>query len=117
MTSTCTIYRRDGVTTNDDGLEVPAWEVVYEGICRLGGITRSLAQHSTQSPVDLQVERGHRTLHLPHDVPELQDGDLAEVSGETGGVWRVVEADGQDQATARRLPVVAADRPTEWESV
>jgi hypothetical protein len=57
-----------------------------------------------------------RTAHFPASTSNLRDGDLLEItSGEnTGQVLRVVEADWSDQTTARRVPVVATQRPEEW---
>jgi hypothetical protein len=72
----------------------------------------------SQSPsrtIDLggvQVQVATRTAHFAHDT-DLRDGDLIEITaGElVGSVWRIVESDAADQQTARRVPVIATERP------
>jgi hypothetical protein len=55
-------------------------------------------------------------LSVPADTSGLLDGDLVEMTGgeNAGLVLRVLEVAFQDQATARRLPVVEVQRPEEW---
>ena len=112
--STATVRRTTGRTTQDEstGLEVPVWAVVYSGPCRfVGGATRTV----TIAGVEQQVETAE--VHFPHDTTDLADGDLVEMTaGEwSGTVLSIVEAVKGDQRTARRVPVVQHDRPSEWE--
>lgn len=116
--STVAVMRDTGETTTDaDGFEVPEWATVYASIAfRLGGAnagssgTRSVMVGTTE--LALAVRSGH----FPADTDLLFDGDLIEVTdGENVGlILRIVEADWQDQATARRVPVVGTQRPEEW---
>lgn len=114
MASTCTIRRKTGETTTDArGLQVPAWEDVYTGPCRVGGVSRGQGPYYTQNVEQVTVTRGVRYLNLPVGT-DVRDGDLADVTGDASGVWQVLDASGKDQSTAVRVPVQAADRPTEW---
>jgi hypothetical protein len=117
MTSRCTIRRNDGTTTTDpDGFEVPAWtDVLTDLPFRLGGSTR--ASNSRRVTIgETEVELAVRVGHFPASTEGLTDGDLIEVTeGENAGVvLRIIEASWQDQATARRVPVVEVTRPQEW---
>jgi hypothetical protein len=117
MTSTATVRRKSGTTTNADGFQVPGWVAVYTEIpCRIAGMARSQSPSKTVTIGGVSIQVSTRTAHFPHDTDDLRDGDLIEVTfGEVSGtVWRIVEADAAEQQTARRVPVVAADRPEEW---
>lgn len=117
MTSTCTVRRITSRTTQDEdtGREVPVWDVVYVGKMRLGG-SRNAATTRAESIAGVEVQRALRVAHFPAAVDGLADGDLIDVTaGENAGaVLRIVEADWQDQATARRYPVESTERPREW---
>ncbi|MFJ9387707.1 DUF6093 family protein [Nocardioides sp. NPDC101246] len=116
MTSRCTIRRKTDNTVTVDNLEVPEWEVVHTNLpCRIAS-SQGATKSRTQSPGGVEVERSTPRLDLPASTADLRDGDLAEItSGEnTGRVVRLREADWQDQATARRIPVEATERPEEW---
>ena len=117
MTSLCTIRRTDGgTTTNPDGFEVEAWTEVHTDLpLRLAG-SRGDGGTRTVTIGETEVALAVRTAHFPADTEGLSDGDLIEVTeGENvGAVLRIVEASWQDQATARRVPVVEATRPEEW---
>jgi hypothetical protein len=117
MLSAATVHRKTGATTTDTrGLEVPGWDEVYEDRpCRIAGMARSQSPSRTVNIGGAEVQVATRTAHFPHDT-DLRDGDLIEITaGELiGSVWRVVEADAADQQTARRVPVIATDRPEEW---
>lgn len=116
MLSRAIIRRKTGnMTTDARGLEVPEWATVYPDLpCRIAGMARSQSPSRTLDIGGVQVQVAVRTAHLPHDTTDLRDGDLLEVSGESAGVYQIVEADPADQQTARRVPVVAATRPEEW---
>jgi hypothetical protein len=109
--------RPGGTTTDADGFEVPGWTTVHTDLpCRLGGADRggSGTRATTVGGVDVQLAT--RVLSVPADTTGLLDGDLVEMTGgeNAGLVLRVLEVAFQDQATARRLPVVEVQRPEEW---
>ncbi|GAB2970267.1 DUF6093 family protein [Nocardioides montaniterrae] len=118
MTSICTIRRRSATrTTGADGMDVNTWDVTHTDLpVRISGNARGAASITARSERTTEFNRSDRTASLPYDTTDLMDGDLIEViAGESAGtVWRIVEADWQDQATARRVPVDAVDRPEEW---
>ncbi|WP_181312468.1 DUF6093 family protein [Nocardioides campestrisoli] len=113
------VYRKGdaGQQNEDTGAQSPEWEPVHAGVLpfRLGG-TRGAGQTRTVSTPAGDVQVALRTGSFPNEGPDLQDGDLiAIVAGERAGTfWSIVEADAADQQTARRVPVVAAQRPEEW---
>lgn len=116
MTSHCTV-RRSGASTTVDSIESPGWADVHTDLpCRLGGSERGGAGTRATSVGRTELQMAVRVLHVPATTSGIADGDLVEItSGEHAGlVLEVVEAAGQDQATARRLPVIEAQRPTEW---
>lgn len=114
MTSRATVRRKvPGGSTDADGFPVDGWDVVYASLpFRLGGGQRSRTRRVGDSEVEVAV----RVAHFPASTDTLRDGDLIEAtSGENAGlVLQVVEVSWQDQATARRVPVVETQRPTEW---
>jgi hypothetical protein len=114
--SKVTIRRKTGnMTTDSRGLQVPEWATVYTDIpCRIAGMARSQSPSRTLDIGGVQVQVSVRTAHLPHDTTDLRDGDLLDVTGESAGVYQIVESDPADQQTARRVPVIAAQRPEEW---
>lgn len=123
MTSRVKVRRRTAFTTQDEstGLEVPVWDVTYPSLpFRLGGAQTSLVStHShTVSLGGVDIQFAARLGHMPAGTDNLADDDLIEViSGEnTGGVYRIVESAWQDQATARRVPVIEEVRPAEWDA-
>jgi hypothetical protein len=115
----CTVQvrRKTGETTTDaDGYEVDEWVVeLAEVPCRIGS-DRGASQSRTVSTPGGDVTLAVRVAHFPAATEGLRDGDFIEVvDGRLlGSVWRIVEADDADQQTARRVPVVAAERPSEW---
>lgn len=117
MESTGTAYRRTGYTLDANRLQVPAWEVVYAGKCRIAG-GRGPTSSTPENTADLDIARSSMVGHFPH-ATELRDGDLIDVTaGEsTGLVFRVVEADQGDQRTACRVRIIQAERPAEWELI
>lgn len=116
MLSTATV-RRSGAMVVVDGIESPGWaDVVTDVPFRLGGADRGGAGTRTVTIGETEVQLAVRTGSFPAGTTGLQDGDLIEITaGENAGlVLRIVEAAWQDQATARRVPVVEEQRPEEW---
>lgn len=119
MTSTVTIRREPAPGTPPvivGGFEVPAWTVVDTGVpFRLGGSSGAGAYRRV-TVGSSEVDVATRIASLPASQTDLKDGDYLDVTaGESVGlVLRVVEATWQDQATARRVPVVEVQRPEEW---
>lgn len=118
MFSRVAILRKTGETTTDDrGLEVPEWATVHVDLpCRVSGAAANSSPYRTLNIGGATVEVAARILHVPAGTADLLDGDFAEITvGDTAGlVFQIIEADAQDQATARRVPVVATKRPEEW---
>ena len=118
MQSRATIRRASGRTVQDEatGREVTAWDLEHVGIpVRLRSRAAATGSRAvTSAGVELQL--AVMEAHFPALTKNLRDGDLIEVtSGERAGtVWRIVEASAGDQQTARRVPVVEAQRPSEW---
>ena len=118
MTSTALVKRvdPDNPATDENGFEVDGWAVIYDGPVRIGGSSRGAAGSRTARVGDVDVELAVRVAHFPAATTGLRDGDLLEVtSGENAGRFlRIVEESWQDQATARRMPVVEAQKPAGW---
>lgn len=117
MTSRCTIRRKGGPPVMVDGFKVPAWTVVHTDLpIRIGGTTRGASPARRDDLGGADVEIAVRTAHFPVSITDLADSDYVEITdGENAGlVLRIVEATWQDQATARRVPVVSVVRPKEW---
>ena len=120
MTSRAVVRRKTGfmVQNEDNGLEVPEWEIVHATVpFRLGGSGTPGSDGSRRQDVaGVQVQTAIRTGHFPASINGLQDGDWIDVvSGENAGrAFSIVEVDWKDQATARRVPLLAQDRPEEW---
>jgi len=119
MTSRVTIRRppAPGATaTVVNGFEVRAWSTVASGVpFRLGG-NQGAGAYRRVTVGSAEVQVATRIGSLPASQTDLKDGDFLDVTaGESAGlVLRVVEAIWQDQATARRVPVVEVQRPEEW---
>lgn len=116
--STVHVWRKTGEMVPDEstGFHVPEWVVELADVpCRIAS-DRGAAPSRTVSTPGGDLTLGVRVAHLPASTEGLRDGDLIEVvAGRlVGSVWQVVEADDADQQTARRVPVVAVDRPGEW---
>ncbi len=58
-----------------------------------------------------------RRADFPFDTTDLADNDFIDITAgkSAGKAYRIVEAEDQDQATARRVPVVGEQRPEEWD--
>lgn len=119
MTSRVKIRRESGRTTQDEGSgeEVPVWDVVHRNLpFRLGGSSQGGTGTRTVKIGDDEFQQALRVAHVPACTEDLADGDYIEVTaGENvGRVLRIVEATWQDQATARRMPVIEVERPGGW---
>lgn len=121
MTSRATIYRKTDRTAQDEstGYDAPVWDVLGVLPFRLdtGGDSNGGSRGVTVGGVTYEEASG--VGHIPTDADArltspLADGDLADVTGETAGVWRVIAAVAYDQKTARRLPIAEEQRPEEW---
>jgi hypothetical protein len=118
MTSRARVRRVDPDNpTTVDGIETDGWADVYADLpMRLGGSDRGGAGTRSVTIGETEVQVAVRVAHFPADTTGLRDGDVVEVTeGENAGVFaRIVEAGWQDQATARRVPVVETQRPEGW---
>lgn len=120
MTSRATVRRKSGATTTDaDGLRVTGWTVVHTALpFRIDGTGAVGDGRSRGANLGGVVSFAQVTAlgHMPADTTDLEDGDLVEItSGEwAASVWRVVAAVVADQKTARRVPIEAVPRPSEW---
>lgn len=119
MLSTVTIRRKSGAWTQDEdtGEEIPIWADVYTDLpFRLAGAYHGDAVTRRVTIGGQEFQQAVRTGNLPASTDDLEDSDLIDITaGENAGrVLMVVEATWQDQATARRVPVVEVDRPEEW---
>lgn len=117
--STATVRRKTGriVQDEDTGRQSPVWLDLHTDLpCRISAATRGASPSHTIDRSDVQVEESARVISFPAATTGLVDGDLVDVTaGENAGlVFRIVEADWKDQATARRVPVIGEQRPKEW---
>lgn len=115
--STVHIRRKTGDTTTDaDGYESPQWVIELADVpCRIRA-SAGAGQSRTISTPGGDVTLAVRVASFPAATEDLRDGDCIEVvDGRlAGSVWQIVEADDADQQTARRVAVIAAERPGEW---
>lgn len=118
MASRVTIRRKTGgTTTTAAGFKRPAWSTVATDIpFRLGGADVGGSGYRKVLVGDTEVQVAVRIGSLPATQTDLRDSDHLDITtGENVGlVLKVVEATWQDQATARRVPVVEVQRPEEW---
>jgi hypothetical protein len=118
MTSRAKVRRNTGATTTGgDGFEVPVWDVIYADVAfRLGGANAGGSGMRTVVVGTTEVQLAVRVGSFPAATNLLRDGDLIDITaGENAGlVLQIIEAGWQDQATARRVPVMAVQRPAEW---
>jgi len=117
MTSTCNVRRKTGATTLVGGFKVPVWATIHAAVnVRIGGAHSGSAQSRRLEVAGVGVEVPVRVASFAYDLTDLRDGDLIEMlSGDTDDLmFRIVEVDPQDQATARRAQVVGTTRPEEW---
>lgn len=117
MASRAAVMRKTGGMVVVDGLEVPEWATVYpDAPFRLGGAQRGGSGTRTVTVGSVETQVALRVGSFPFDLDALVDDDYIDIyGGENAGlVLRIVEATWQDQATARRVPVVSEARPAEW---
>jgi len=118
MTSRAAVMRDTGTTTTDlNGFQIPVWATIYAEIpFRLGGANQGGSGTRTVMVGTTEIQLALRIASFPADRDLLRDGDLIDIyAGDNAGlVLRIVEADWQDQATARRVLVLAVQRPEEW---
>lgn len=118
MLSRATVRRpTGGTTTNADGYVVDEWaDVLVDVPFRLGGAERGGAGSRTVRVGQSEAQVAVRVGNFPAGTTGLADGDLIVVTGgeNAGAILRIVEADWQDQATARRVPVIAEQEPEGW---
>ena len=120
MTSTCNILRPTGRRVQDEetGAEHPEWFPVHVDLpMRLAGAERGSSGTRTITVAGVEMQVPTRTAHFPAATSDLEDGDFIDITaGENAGrVFRIVEAEWHDQATARRVPVIGEQRPEEWD--
>lgn len=115
MTSRATV-KRPGEPVKVDGLEVDGWATIHEDLPGRIAANRGAGQSRTVRIGETEVQIAVREWHCPAGTEDIQDGDVLEVTaGENAGIFfRVVESAWQDQATARRLPVVEIQEPEGW---
>lgn len=119
MVSRARVRRKTATAVQDEGtgLRGATWQTVYDGIFKLGGPNSGSAQTTRTTPGGVEVHSAARTGHFPASTTDLLDGDLVDIyEGENAGiVVEILEADWKDLATARRVPVIAAERPPGWD--
>lgn len=114
MRSRATVRRKTGDSTQNEttGVNTPEWEF---GPLNLP--FRPLPKgNRTVNIGGVQYDEATVVGSVPHDTTDVQDGDHYEITtGEWAGtVLMVLEAVKGDQRTARHLPMVEVQRPTEW---
>lgn len=115
MTSSVTVRRKSGYD-KVNGISTPKWDTIHTDLpFRLGGTERD-GQTRTVTIGSTTQQVAARVGSFPACTDDLRDDDLVEITDgdNVGLVLRIVEADWQDQATARRVPVIAEQRPKEW---
>lgn len=117
MTSRATVKRQNGTTTDADGYEVPAWQVIYTDLpCRVSPGSTSDGGSRGVSIGGVTFEDATGVGHFPHPSPLFRDGDVLELTAGdwAGDFFTVVAAIRYDQQTARRLPIREASEPEGW---
>lgn len=120
MMSRCKVMRATGYLPQDKetGAKHRSWAVIHRDLpFRLTGADAGSSGTRTITIAGVEVQVPVRTAHLPAATADLRDGDLIDITAgdNAGSVYRIVEAEWQDQATARRVPVVGEQRPEEWD--
>lgn len=116
MVSRCTVKVAGDSVPDADGYDVPGWSTLYTDLpVRVAGSERGGSGSRRSTVGGVEVDLAVRVAHFPADTTGLVDGAVVEVtSGEFTGFLRIVEASWQDQATARRVPVVETSEPAGW---
>lgn len=119
MKSRVTIWREGGrVPQNEDtGLESTGWNPVYTNYpFRLRRSSLAGSANGTRRVViaDIEYQMSIADGHFPIGT-QLEDNDLIDITyGENEGtIWKVVEAEQQDQQTSVRVPIIQVKRPPE----
>ena len=112
--STATVWRED--PTNPvivGGLETPNWTAVHTDLPGRIAAHRGVGATRRTSIGQTEVQLAVREWHCPASTSGLRDGDVLKVTaGENSGLYfRIIEATGNDQSTARRVPVVEVQKP------
>lgn len=115
MESRCAVMRKEGFEINAERLKVPTWAAVYVDLPTRVADPRS-ASSQTQNVAGAASEAAERIESFPWGTDDLADGDHVDVyEGELAGrVFKIEEATGADQKTARRVKVIEVPRPVEW---
>lgn len=116
MRSRVRVRRPTGDTEARDGVRVPVWADEHTNLpMQLSGAGTS-SPSTTKTVGGVEFEVAARMAEFPAGTSNLRDNDYVDIqAGEHAGlVLRVVEADGEDLATALRVSVVAVARPEEW---
>lgn len=107
MTDRCTIQRKTGETTDDDGTITPVYASVYTGKCRVqqpgGQAAQTDAGENYQLLLRLEVQ-------VPVSVVDLEPGDRVTITASSdpdlpGTVFLIRDLAHKTHATARRLGV------------
>lgn len=112
--STATLWREDPDNpVVVDGLETPGWEALILDLPGRIAASRGAGASRTVTVGQTEMQLAVREWHCASGTPYLSDGDILEIiAGESVGLFlRVVESTGNDQATARRVPVVEIQKP------
>lgn len=99
-----------------NGLKVPKWDTIHADLeGRIAG-ARGAGTSRTITVGQTEVQVAVREWHCAAATTDFRDGDVVHITaGENAGrFFQVVEATWQDQATARRLPVVEIQKPEGW---
>ena len=120
LRSQATVRRKTGREAQNEstGREDAEWADVHVGIAfRIAGASNSDGGSHTVTIAGVAYEEATGVGQFPASTDDLQDDDFIDVtSGEwAGSVFRIVAAVGADQKTVRRVPIVEAIRPSEWE--
>lgn len=108
MVDQCTIRRRTGETTDDDGNVTPTYSDLYAGRCRIQQHVGQAAQADVGEDYQLLLRL---EVHLPMSVVGLEVGDVIEVTASVhdsdlpGRSFVVRDLAHKSHATARRVGV------------
>lgn len=119
MTSRCRVLREGLPVKNAQRIEVAGWAVVHPDLLfKLAGSNAGGSGYRTiKVGGGPEIQVAVRIGKVPALTTNLRDGDLIDVTaGENAGlVLKIIEATGQDRASARRMPLYEVSRPKEWD--